>query len=175
MGSEMCIRDRDISGSEAVWLSSGVDFGQADDLGQVLKKAGNAARLDPISESSIVIPGEIRETPDGFKSVWYRPNNSGLRNIEIVANGKDSRVIGRADVSFAPGSSRAEAEFKLPSELRSRVNIIKANGISSAGAVTLLDDSWGRPLIGVVTPAKDLANPLPVSYTHLTLPTIYSV
>ena len=150
----------DISGSEAVWLSSGVDFGSADDLGQVLKTAGKAARLDPISETSIVIPGEIRETPDGFKSVWHRPNNSGLRNIEIIANGKDGRVIGRADVGFAPGSSRAEAEFKLPGELRSRVNIIKANGISSAGAVTLLDDSWGRPLIGVVTPAKDLANPL---------------
>ena len=50
----------DISGSEAVWLSSGVDFGSADDLGQVLKTAGKAARLDPISETSIVIPGEIR-------------------------------------------------------------------------------------------------------------------
>jgi len=69
-------------------------------------------------------------------------------------------IIGRTDISFAPGVKRAEAEFILPSELRSRVSQIRANGVSSAGAVKLLDDSWGRPLIGVVTPAKDSPTPL---------------
>ena len=150
----------DISSSEVVWLSSGVNFGQADALSNVLKTAAKAVRLDPIGEASIIMPGEIRETPDGFKSVWHRPNSSGLRNLEIIASGKDGRVIGRADISFTPGASRAEAEFKLPSELRSRVSTLRANGVSSAGSVTLLDDSWGRPLIGVVTPPKDIANPL---------------
>ncbi len=150
----------DISSSEAVWLSSGVNFGQADALNNVLKAAAKAVRLDPIGEASIIMPGEIRETPDGFKSVWHRPNNSGLRSLEIIASGKDGRVIGRADISFTPGASRAEAEFKLPSELRSRVSTLRANGVSSAGSVALLDDSWGRPLIGVVTPPKDIANPL---------------
>ena len=150
----------DISSSEAVWLSSGVNFGQADALSNVLKAAAKAVRLDPIGEASIIMPGEIRETPDGFKSVWHRPNNSGLRSLEIIASGKDGRVIGRADISFTPGASRAEAEFKLPSELRSRVSTLRANGVSSAGSVALLDDSWGRPLIGVVTPPKDIANPL---------------
>ena len=150
----------DISGSEAVWLSSGINFGGANELSSVLKTASKAARLDPIGETSIIMPGEIRETPDGFKSVWHRPNSSGLRNLEIIAGGKDGRVIGRADITFAPGVSRAEAEFKLPSELRSRVSTLKANGVTSAGSMALLDDSWGRPLIGVVTPAKDQANPL---------------
>ena len=84
----------DISSSEAVWLSSGVNFGQADALSNVLKTAAKAVRLDPIGEASIIMPGEIRETPDGFKSVWHRPNNSGLRNLEIIASGKDGRVIG---------------------------------------------------------------------------------
>jgi len=150
----------DISNSEVVWLSSGVNFGHADALGDVLKTAAKAARLDPIGDASIIMPGDIREIPDGFKSVWHRPNSSGLRNLEIIANSKDGRVIGRADISFAPGASRAEAEFKLPTELRSRVSTLKANDISSAGSIALLDDSWGRPLIGIVTPAKDLANPL---------------
>ena len=150
----------DLSGSEAVWLSSGVNFGHADTLNTALKTASKTTRLDPLGETSIIMPGETRETPDGFKSVWHRPNASSLRNIEIVANAKDGRVIGRSEVSFAPGASRAEAEFILPSELRSRVSTLRANGVSSAGAVKLLDDSWGRPLIGVVTPAKDSASPL---------------
>ena len=150
----------DLSGSDAVWLSSGIGFGKSDALTTALKSASKVTRLDPLSDLSILVPGETRETPDGFKSVWHRTNTSGLRNAEIIASGKDGRVIGRADISFAPGVGRAEAEFTLPSELRSRVSQIRANGVASAGAVKLLDDSWGRPLIGVVTPPKDSATPL---------------
>ena len=150
----------DLSGSEAVWLSSGVDFGQADSLGNALKSASKTLRLDPLGESAVLMPGEVRETPDGFKSVWHRANTASLHSLEIIAYAKDGRVIGRTDITFAPGSPRAEAEFALPSELRSRVSQIRASGIASAGAVKLLDDSWGRPLIGVVTPAKDTASPL---------------
>ena len=150
----------DLSGSDAVWLSSGVNFGKSNSLSEALKSASKTTRLDPLADISILMPGETRETPDGFKSVWHRTNASGLRSAEIVASGKDGRVIGRADISFAPSATRAEAEFKLPSELRSRVSQIRANGVASAGAVKLLDDSWGRPLIGVVTPAKDSSTPL---------------
>jgi len=150
----------DLSGSDAVWLSSGVDFEHSGKLGAILKSASKTTRLDPLADISILMPGETRETPDGFKSVWHRTNAAGLRSVEIIASGKDGRVIGRADISFAPGTARAETEFKLPSELRSRVSQIRANGVASAGAVKLLDDSWGRPLIGVVTPAKDSSTPL---------------
>jgi len=150
----------DLSGSDAVWLSSGVNFGKSDSLSTALKSANKTTRLDPLSDISILMPGETRETPDGFKSIWHRTNAAGLRSAEIVASGKDGRIIGRTDISFAPGTTRAEADFKLPSELRSRVSQIRANGVASAGAVKLLDDSWGRPLIGVVTPAKDSSTPL---------------
>ncbi|WP_051279164.1 DUF4159 domain-containing protein [Hellea balneolensis] len=154
------LETKDLSGSDAVWLSSGIGFGQSDSLAKLLGSAAKATRLDPLSDMSVLVPGETRETPDGFKSVWHRTNTSGLRSAEIIASGKDGRVIGRADINFAPGVSRAEASFILPSELRSRVSQIRANGVASAGAVKLLDDSWGRPLIGVVTPAKDSATPL---------------
>ena len=154
------LQSTDLSGSDAVWLASGVDFGKSGILGTALKSTSKTTRLDPLADTSILMPGETRETPDGFKSVWHRTSASGLRSAEIVASGKDGRVIGRADISFAPGAKRAEAEFKLPSELRSRVSQIRANGVASAGAVKLLDDSWGRPLIGVMTPAKDSSSPL---------------
>jgi len=118
----------------------------------------------------------LSETPDGFKSVWHRVSGSGLRTAEIIAIGTDGRIIGRTDISFAPGSKRAEAEFILPSELRSRVSQIRANGVSSAGAVKLLDDSWGRPLIGVVTPAKDsqgtMKDLLPLSPSVIIMPDV---
>jgi len=150
----------DLSGTDAVWLSSGIDFGQSDVLGKTLSDAAKATRLDPLADTSVLIPGETRETPDGFKSVWHRVNSSGLRTTDIIASGTDGRVIGRTDITFTPGAKRAEAEFILPSELRSRVGQIRANDVASAGAVKLLDDNWGRPLIGVVTPTKDSPTPL---------------
>jgi len=36
----------DLSGSEAIWLSSGVDFGRAEDLNIALKTAAKASRLE---------------------------------------------------------------------------------------------------------------------------------
>jgi len=37
---------------------------------------------------------------------------------------------------------------------------LRAAGLPSAGAVKLLDDSWGRPVIGILTTGKDNASPL---------------
>ncbi len=150
----------DISKSDAVWLSSGVDFGEADSLAKALKTANQTTRLDPLSEASVIVPSELRETADGFSSGWRRMDVNGLRNSEIIASAADGRVIGRADLSFPPGSATAEAKFVLPAELRSRISALRVKGVNSAGAVKLLDDSWGRPLIGVVTPAKDTVSPL---------------
>ena len=150
----------DISKSDAVWLSSGVDFGQADELAQALKPANQTLRLDPLSELSVVMPSELRETADGFSTSWQRVDANGLRTSEVIASAADGRVIGRADLSFAPGSNSAEAKFILPAELRARISALRVNNVNSAGAVKLLDDSWGRPLIGVVTPAKDTVSPL---------------
>lgn len=158
--SAKVLETADLTGSDAVWLSSGIGFGQTDAFTAALTSANKVTRLDPLSDLSILVPGETRETADGFSAVWHRTNTAGLRSAEIIASGKDGRVIGRADISFAPGISRAEASFTLPSELRSRVSQIRANGVASAGAVKLLDDSWGRPLIGVVTPSKDSSTPL---------------
>ena len=44
--------------------------------------------------------------------------------------------------------------------------------LGTAGAFYAIDKGW----IGYMPPIEDLQNPIsPVSYTHLTLPTIYSV
>jgi len=91
----------DLSASDAIWLSSGVGFGNSADLNTVLKTAAKASRLDPLTDISVLLPGETRETPDGFKSVWHRVSGSGLRTAEIIASGTDGRIIGRTDISFA--------------------------------------------------------------------------
>ena len=92
--------------------------------------------------------------------MWHRPDTRSLRSSEITALGRDGSVIARANIDFAPGAKTAEAAFELPSELRSRITVLRASGITSAGAVKLLDDSWGRPLIGILTSKTDNSSPL---------------
>lgn len=150
----------DLSGADAVWLSGGLDHGGAKALAQTLASAAQAARLNPASESTVLLPGVTQETANGFRAVWHRPDTKSLRASEVIALGRDGSVIARTNIDFAPGDKTAEANFELPSELRSRVTVLRASGVTSAGAVKLLDDSWGRPLIGILTPKTDSSSPL---------------
>lgn len=154
------LADTDISASEAVWLSGGLDFGGTASLAAALKRASTASRLAPTTELTPIVPGDIAETANGFRSVWHRYSSDSLQSNEVTAHGRDGRVIARADLNFAPGGKTAEAIFELPSELRSRVTALRVSGLASAGAMRLLDDSWGRPLVGLLTTSKDEASPL---------------
>ena len=149
----------DISGSEAIWLSSGMDFGHSQQLGAVLSKAKRAKHLAPLSTERVIIPGEVSETADGFRSEWINPSKS-LRQAEITAHDRSGSIVARGDINFGIGDKSAEVEFDLPADLRNKVAALRIAGKTSAGSVKLLDDSWGRPVIGILTPAKDNASPL---------------
>ena len=150
----------DISGAQALWLSSGLDFGSAEALGRQLSSAARAERLTPLPENRPLISGKVSETGSGFRAVYHNIGADSGRTAEITAHGRSGSVIARAPLNFAIGQASAEAEFELPADLRNRVAVLRAAGMASAGAVKLLDDSWGRPVIGIMTTGKDSANPL---------------
>jgi hypothetical protein len=150
----------DISGAEALWLSSGLDFGGAETLGRALSQATRTERLTPLPENLPLISGNVAETGSGFRAVYHNIGAGSARTAEVTAHGRGGSVIARAPLRFSIGQDRAEAEFELPADLRNRVATLRAAGIASAGAVKLLDDSWGRPVIGIMTTGKDSANPL---------------
>ncbi len=150
----------DLSGSETIWLSGGIDHAGSETLSGILKTSNSVERLSPLSDALPLIPGQTEETAGGFRSVWHRPDPSGVQSSQITAHGADGSVIGRADIEFGLGDKTAEATFEIPSELRSRITALKADKSPSAASVKLLDDSWGRPLIGVLTPERDEASQL---------------
>jgi len=150
----------DISPSNAVWLSSGVDYGDAQRVATALNPAKGLERLVPTSETLPLLPGRIEETANGLRTLWYRLDKSSLRGSEITLNGRDGRTISREDISFTPGDTTASVEFTLPAELRNRIASIRAGGTLSAGSIHLLDDSWGRPLIGIISTGDSGGSPL---------------
>jgi len=148
--------------SDLIWLSTGVSTNSKIDNALADAFTGfNAPNvLAPVPNTLPLVPGQLSETVDGFRTIWHRPSGNGLRSTDITAHGRNGRVIGRANISFAPGDKQAEAMIELPTELRSRVSALRANDSVSAGSVMLLDDSWGRPLIGVLTEGQDSGSPL---------------
>lgn len=149
-----------LDGTNAIWLSSGVEFGNSEGLANVLKMSASSELVRPNGESLPLLPGDISESAEGFRMVWHRPDNRAALKHTIIAQGRDGTMIGRAPVTFSPTDSKAEALFELPGELRNRIATLRVESLSSAGSVHLLDDSWGRPLVGILTPQTDDGSPL---------------
>ncbi|HFB55000.1 MAG TPA: DUF4159 domain-containing protein, partial [Hellea balneolensis] len=114
----------------------------------------------PSSEFSPILAGLSVETANGFRSQWHRLNTGSLRNVTVGAYNPQGRIIGRAALNFAPGQRDAEANFDLPAELRRQISLLKIEEQSSAGSTVLFDDSWGRPLVGLLAGSDANAQPL---------------
>lgn len=149
-----------LSNAEVVWLADGVDYGNAAILGQALSGAAMRKIFLPASENAPVFAGSVTESERGFRAAYTRADTNSLRNLTVVAYSGDGNVLDRSEALFGPGIDTAEAEFELPADLRNRVSMIRPEGAASAGAVKLLDDSWGRPVVGVMASADDNKQPL---------------
>ncbi len=115
----------------------------------------------PVGVTEIALPTFTREVPNGFESGWIRPVSGPIPiDLTVQAMSNDNAVLARSDLQFAPGESQGTARFELPAQLRNRVTHIQLSDAKSAGSVKLLDDSWGRPLIGVLSSSGDTASPL---------------
>ena len=109
---------------------------------------------------SVILPGNLRETPQGFDSDWYRPSVTTSASHTIEALGAGGSVIAAGELRFNPGANLATVNFNLPAQLRSRVARLRVSGVRSAASLKLLDDSFGRPLVGVLRANADTSSPL---------------
>jgi hypothetical protein len=154
------LKNIDISQANTVWLSDGVDYGQTDMLRRKLQQSKSQNIYLPTSEFSPILAGASVETANGFRSHWSRLDANSLRNVTVGAYNPQGRITGRAALSFAPGQQNAEADFDLPAELRRQISQLKIEELSSAGSTVLFDDSWGRPLVGLLAGSDANAQPL---------------
>ena len=109
---------------------------------------------------TILLPSDIRETPQGFDMDWYRPSASTAASHTIEALGSGGGVISAETLRFTPSADLATVSFTLPAQLRTRVARLRVAGVRSAASMKLLDDSFGRPLVGVLRANADTSSPL---------------
>ncbi|MEF2551125.1 DUF4159 domain-containing protein [Aurantimonas sp. A2-1-M11] len=83
------------------------------------------------------------------------------RSFDIRAIDAQEREIGRTTLDFDAGSGSAEARFAIPVELRNDIARLEIEGAGTAGAVRLVDDSFQRRRVALVSgESSDLAQPL---------------
>jgi len=141
-----------------VFLSSGLD---QEDYLTTLSEYGTVTVYQATNVSEFALPKNTQEIPNGFETTWQRPIVGALPiDHTVIAYQADNSVIARAPLTFTAGQTEATARFEIPAQLRSRIGHLRLSGVNSAGAVQLFDDSWGRPLIGILNGSGDTSSPL---------------
>lgn len=145
------------NGNQTIFLSSGVSFGDDADLLASLRDL-NATVLMPDALDTVIVPGDVRETSDGFEADWFSALSPRSANVEALSQSGD--VLAVAPLLFAPGTSLSTVSISLPPQLRAKVTRLRIAGMRAGAATKLLDDSFGRPLVGVLAPPSGSSNPL---------------
>ncbi len=154
------LKTLDLSGADLLWLSDGLEYGQSQAIREVVRAAQSVSLYTPAGEYTPMIAGEIAETANGFRMEWHRLDSASSRTLAVLAIGARGQVLAREDLLLTPGSQSAEVSFFMPAQLRNQIAQIRLEGYSSAATTVLLDDSWGRPLIGLLKGSDENVQPL---------------
>jgi hypothetical protein len=129
------------SNNNTVFLSSGVSFGDDASLLASLREL-DATVLLPDALDTVIVPGDVRETADGFEADWFSALSPRSANIEALSQTGD--VLAVAPLIFAPGASLSTVSISLPPQLRAKVTRLRVSGMRAGAATKLLDDSSPR-------------------------------
>jgi hypothetical protein len=144
-----------------VWLSDGIDDGAAAAFAAGLARKGHLTVMTDADSAlpRLLAPGD---PDDKDLTAVVRRADSGLpAELDVRAVGDDGRLLARAHVTLAAGTTTKLARLPMPSELRNRATAITIEGEASAGAVLLLDERWRRRPVGIAAPrAAQGAQPL---------------
>lgn len=153
---------------ETLWLADGLAHPEREVLLAALQARG------PVTVFQTPRP-ILALHPAGFADGAVQLSASRLpagaaAEVTVLARGLDpagiERELARQVLTFAPGAARTEAAVSLPPELRNRLTRFEIEGIRSAGAVSLTDDSLKRRKVALLGGGADREGLLLLSPTH---------
>ncbi|MEM8647546.1 MAG: BatA domain-containing protein, partial [Pseudomonadota bacterium] len=148
---------QETSGLQVTWLSDGLDYGSARAFAETLEDLGSGANVSvlapPPVEVSHVMDAVTLEEGNLTVSV-KRADTVGAANGAINAVALNGRVLGTVSYQFENDAAEAKATLELPVALRNEVARMYISDARSAGSVFLLDDSWRRKSVGLVSGAS---------------------
>jgi len=140
------------TGFETIWFSDGLERELREELTATLAAKGDVQVIEPIISVLALHPVKIENGQ--LHSTALRSDALVERVITASAIGPDpsgiTRVLAQAEAAFEAGSDHTEIIMDPPTELRNRVQILALEGVHSAGAVAVTDDSIQRRKVALV-------------------------
>jgi len=144
---------------DVIYIADGLATPADPAFARALAAAGPVDERRPVPVSALVLRPPRLEAGSLVAHVEILPQPVE-RTVSVLAQTGDGRTLARADATFTPGSTAAEAEVKLPPELRNEVARLVVDGAASAGGVMLLDERWRRRPVGLVAEQEGADTPL---------------
>ncbi|MCU0801286.1 MAG: DUF4159 domain-containing protein [Rhodobacteraceae bacterium] len=156
------------NGFDTVWLSDGLNHPGRAALLDALNAAGDVTIYESPRPVLALHPATFAEGVVKLAASRL-PAGDGV-SVAVVARGPDpagvERELARATLPFMPGAARAEVDLSLPPELRNRITRFEIEGVRSAAAVSLTDDSLKRRKIALMGGDADAEGLQLLSPTH---------
>ncbi len=159
---------------DSYWMSDGLNREIRAPLQAALEAKGRVTVFESPRALYALEPARFEE---GKLNLTLRRLREGPANeVFLVGHGPDPAgnpaVLVRSSVAFESDALSAGIELALPAELRARINRFEIEGIRSAGAVSLPDDSLRRREIALIAGREDregLELLSPLHYLHRAL------
>ena len=140
---------------EVIWLSDGADYGNAENFATALTGlAGGNASVRVVQPPAVELSPVIKsvEFERGQLAVTVvRADDQAELKQQISAVATNGRELGSVALTFKAGEDEAKAIVELPAVLRNEAARLSVTDARSAGGVFLLDDSWRRKSVGLVS------------------------
>ena len=139
---------------DILWLSDGLEDGEAAATAGTLGQAGtlkiytDAPGQGPLA----LLPPQSKA--NGFDVRVLRAGTDGARGGAVEAMGSHGEMLATAPFRFADGRNAADAQIRLPLEVRNETTRLAVVGADAAGTVQLLSGGGFRRAVGLVAPSN---------------------
>ncbi|MGR3514070.1 MAG: DUF4159 domain-containing protein [Paracoccaceae bacterium] len=153
---------------DTFWLSSGLANDWRQEALETLQERGSVSVFE--SPGAVLGLQPARFVDGNIELDVLRSRTGSEAVVGVAAHGLDPngtpRQLARLDVEFAAGDAAATGILSLPAELRNRVTRFQIEGIRSAGAVSLTDDSLRRREVAILSAREEREGLQLLSPTH---------
>jgi hypothetical protein len=133
---------------EFLWLSDGIDEGEARQTENLLSHLGSLRVF--ADESGPLAVTTVAESGEGIEADLLRPGIDGVRAGTLSVLGRQGQTLASVLFRFEDGKNHATARAPLPLEMRNEIARVEIAGQNSAGAVHLFDHGAPRRAVGLV-------------------------
>lgn len=143
------------------FLSDGLQHAGSAELAEVLSAStGQLELITPALDSVLAMTG-VENDPQALAGTLVRAQSGSAITVDVTGFDREGLAIARGKSTFDTGETSATFRFDEPVELRNQIARLGIEQSRSAGAVRLLDDSFRRRLVGMVSgESGDISQPL---------------